>query len=76
MCNEARTSLITFLVFCIFKMSLLVPVRNSSCPLHQEDWGVGECQKADLKNSFPEEEKNLILFEGILFEQSFSFLKR
>ena len=46
--NEARTSLITSLVFCIFKMSLLVPVPNSSCPLHQDDWGLGGNAKKQI----------------------------
>lgn len=58
-------------------MSLLVPVPNSSCPLHQDDWGLGEMPKADLKNSiiFLKKEKNIILFQGILLDGHLVFSK-
>ena len=55
---------------CVFIQ--LSPVSFAT-PFPKRAWG--EMPKSKFKefNPFPEEEKNIILFEGILFEQSFQF---
>lgn len=48
-------------------MSLLVPVHNSSCPLHQEDRGGNAKKHIERIQFFPwSREKHVILSEGIL----------